>query len=148
ASTSGGSTIGGGRIIRVLAPKARKGELHAQTVAALAAARLDQRVALDIKTAAFAGLGVADLVRRLGVPPAALAEPLATLTAAGELLVTGTPGEDSAHYLHAQAIAELEGRIGKLVAASERGISREELRTQLPAALPPRAYDAVLAGLE
>jgi selenocysteine-specific elongation factor len=27
-------------------------------------------------------------------------------------------------------------------------VSREELRTQLPAALPARAYDAILAGLE
>lgn len=160
ASTSGGSTIGGGRIIRVLAPKARKGELHAQTVAALAAARLDQRVALDIKSAAFAGLGVADLVRRLGVPAEALRTPLANLVAAGELLATGakadaggtgnTPaGDEHAHYLHAQAVAEIEQRIGKLVAAAEGdGVARELLRTQLPAALPARAYDAILAGLE
>jgi selenocysteine-specific elongation factor len=146
ASTSGGSTIGGGRIIRVLAPKARKGEQHAQIVAALAAAKLDQRVALDVKAASHAGLGIADLVRRLGVPASALAEPLANLVAAGELLVTGE--DDHAHYLHAQAIAELEQRIGTLIAASEDGLPREELRTQLPAAMPARAYDAILAGLE
>ena len=159
ASTSGGSTIGGGRIIRVLAPKARKGEAHAQTVAALASARLDERVALDIKSAAFAGLGVADLVRRLGVPAEALRAPLGRLIAAGELLVTGAKAEagggdavaidEHAHYLHAQAVAELEQRIGKLVAAGEGdGIARELLRTQLPAALPVRSYDAILAGLE
>ncbi len=39
--------IGGGTIIRVLAPKARKGETHAQTVTTLASARLDQRIGVD-----------------------------------------------------------------------------------------------------
>lgn len=141
-TASGGSTIGGGRIVRVLAPKARKGAEHAELVAALATARLDQRIALDVKTAAFAGLSEADLVRRLGVPADRLAGPLARLVSTGELLATGDL------YLHATAIAELEKKIGVLVGAHEDGVSREELRTQLPAALSPRAYDAILAGLE
>ena len=141
-----GSTIGGGRVIRVLAPKARKGAAHAETVASLAAARHEQRLALDVQTAAFAGLGIGDLVRRLGVPAAALAEPLATLAAAGELLATGE-GEH-AHYLHARAVAELEARIAAQAGAAPDGLPRVELRTQLPAALPARAFDAVLAGLE
>ncbi|HEY5952168.1 MAG TPA: selenocysteine-specific translation elongation factor, partial [Kofleriaceae bacterium] len=119
ASQSGGSTIGGGRIIRVLAPKARKGEQHAQTVAALASARLDQRVALDIKTAAYAGLTVADLVRRLGVPADALKAPLTRLLGAGELLQAGDD-----HFLHATAVAELEQRIVKAVGADADGIAR------------------------
>ncbi|MDB4954235.1 MAG: selenocysteine-specific translation elongation factor [Myxococcales bacterium] len=145
ASAAGGSTIGGGRIIRVLAPKARKGAQHAQTVAALAAARLDQRIALDIKSAAFAGLSLEALVQRLGVPASQLATPLATLVATGELLVTGE-GEH-VHYLHATHVAELEHRINEHLADPE-GIARELLRTQLPAALSARAYDAILAGLE
>jgi selenocysteine-specific elongation factor len=143
ATASHGSTIGGGRIIRVLAPRARKGAHHAEAVTALATARLDQRLALDIRAAAFAGLSLTDLVRRLGVPAAALTDPLATLVAARELLDIG--GE---HYLHAHAVAELESKITAALAAHPDGISREELRTQLPAALPVRAYDAILAGLE
>jgi selenocysteine-specific elongation factor len=139
-TASGGSTIGGGRIIRVLAPKARKGAQHAQAVGALASARLDQRLALEVRGAAAAGLSGDELVRRLGLPAAAIADPLATLIAGGELLAVGE------HYVHAQAVAELEQKIGALVGAD--GISREELRTQLPAALPPRAYDAILGGLE
>jgi selenocysteine-specific elongation factor len=139
-TASGGSTIGGGRIIRVLAPKARKGAQHAQAVGALASARLDQRLALEVRGAAAAGLSGDELVRRLGLPAAAIADPLATLVAGGELLAVGE------HYVHAQAVAELEQKIGALVGAD--GISREELRTQLPAALPPRAYDAILGGLE
>jgi len=140
-----GSTIGGGRIIRVLAPKARKGTQHAEAVASLAAARQEQRIALDVRAAAYAGLSVGDLVRRLGAPAAALAAPLAALVAARELLVTGE-GEH-AHYLHAQAIAQLEAKIGELVGAGADGLPREELRTQLPPALPTRAFDAILAGL-
>jgi selenocysteine-specific elongation factor len=139
-TASGGSTIGGGRIIRVLAPKARKGALHAQAVGALASARLDQRIALEVRGAAAAGLSGDELVRRLGLPATAIADPLATLVAGGELLAVGE------HYLHAQAVAELEQKIGALVGPD--GISREELRTHLAAALPPRAYDAILAGLE
>ncbi|MDQ3341715.1 MAG: selenocysteine-specific translation elongation factor, partial [Myxococcota bacterium] len=145
-----GSTIGGGRIIRVLAPKARtrSSPQHAEAVAALAAAgtssRLDQRIALDIRAAAFAGLSVSDLIHRLGVPANLLADPLATLVAAGDLLVTGE-GEH-AHYLHAHSVADLEARIAAKLATAD--ISREELRTQLPTALPSRSYDAILAGLE
>jgi selenocysteine-specific elongation factor len=133
-----GSTIGGGRVIRVLAPRARKGVAHAEIVAGLAAARSDQRIALDVKTAAFAGVTAADLVRRIGLPAEVL--PLDKLVASGELLHAGE------HFLHATAVAELEARmIAAPGAAGE--IGREELRTQLPAALPPRAYDAILAGL-
>jgi selenocysteine-specific elongation factor len=144
ATASHGSTIGGGRIVRVLAPRARKGAHHAEAVSALATARLDQRIALDVRAAAYAGLTKDDLVRRLGVPASALGDPLATLVGARELLDIG--GD---HFVHAHAIAELEARIGAAVAAHpDNAISREELRTQLPAALPVRAYDAILAGLE
>ncbi|HEY1554732.1 MAG TPA: selenocysteine-specific translation elongation factor [Kofleriaceae bacterium] len=141
ASAKTGSTIGGGRIVRVLAPKARKGAQHAQAVAAMAAARLDQRVTLDVRGAAAAGRTTDDLVRRLGVPASALADPLATLAASGELLVTGS------HYLHAAIVAAIEHQITGALAAPD-GVPREELRTQLAAALPARAYDAILAGLE
>ncbi|MGE5185353.1 MAG: selenocysteine-specific translation elongation factor [Acidobacteriota bacterium] len=145
ANAAGGSTIGGGRVLRVLAPRARKGAEHARAVTAIAAARLDQRVALDVQSAAAAGRGVDDLVRRLGVPAAALADPLATLVAGGELLATGDA--EHPHYLHAATVAALEKQIVQLLADPE-GQPREALRTQLPAALPPRGYDAILAGLE
>jgi selenocysteine-specific elongation factor len=146
ATATHGTTIGGGRIVRVLAPKARKGSHHADTVAQLAAARQNERIALDIKAAAFAGLGIADLVRRLGSPAEVLTPALDTLTASGELLATGAV--EHAHYLHAAAVAEIEARIIAAVAAAPEGAPREELRTHLPAALSARAYDAIVAGLE
>ena len=141
ATAQSGSTIGGGRVIRVLAPRARKGSQHAEAVSALAAARIDQRIALDVQAAAAAGRSIDDLVRRLGVPADALAGPLATLSGGGELLHVAT------HYLHATIVAELERKILAALAAPD-GVPREELRTQLPAALAARAYDTILAGLE
>lgn len=146
ASASHGTTIGGGRVVRVLAPRARKGTAHGDTVARLASARQDQRLALDVKTAAFAGVGLADLVRRTGVPGDALAPVLAALVGGGELLAIGAG--DHVHYFHATAVAELETRVVRAVAAAPEGVLREELRTQLPQALPARAYDAIIAGLE
>ncbi len=130
----------------MLAPRARRGGGHAEQVAALASARLDRRIALDIRATAAAGLGVAALVRRLGTPPDALAAPLAQLVGSGELLLTGDA--DHAHYLHAQTVAEVEGKLLSLVPADDDGAPREAVRTQLPAALPVRAYDAIVAGLE
>jgi selenocysteine-specific elongation factor len=141
ATALAGSTIGGGRIVRVLAPRARKGTSHAQVVAAMASARLDQRILLDVQAAAAAGRTADELVRRLGLPADALADPLATLAGAGELMATGS------HYLHATMVAELERRITAALELPD-GTSREALRTQLPAALPTRAYDAILLGLE
>jgi len=146
ATATHGTTIGGGRVIRVLAPRARKGSSHGDTVARLAAARQDQRLALDVKTAAFAGLGVTDLIRRTGIPGDVLAPALANLVAGGELLAIGTA--DHTHYFHATAVAEIEARIVRAVTEASEGVLREELRTQLPAALPARAYDAIVAGLE
>jgi len=147
ATVTHGSTIGGGRIIRVLAPRARNGSHHAEAVASLAAAaRPEQRIALDVKASAFAGLTGPDLVRRLGLPGEVLAPVLEALVASGELLVTGSA--DHAHYLHAAAVAAVEGRITTALAAAAEGTGREELRTQLPAALSGRAYDAIIAGLE
>lgn len=143
-----GSTIGGGVIVRVQAPKARTktNEAHAGIVTALAGARLEQRISVETKTAAFAGLAVNQLVQRLGLPAAALAGALESLVTGGELMPTGD-GEH-AHYLHATAVAELETKVLAQVATAVDGVVRESLRTGLPAALPSRAYDAVLAGLE
>ena len=149
ATRAHGTTIGGGRILRVLAPRARRATDHAAHVRRLAAARLDQRIALDVKAAAFAGLGITDLVHRVGLPAEALEPALATLCASGELLATGSG--DHAHYLHATAVASVEARITAAVAtpgAAGEGIARERLRTQLSAALPSRGYDAIVAGLE
>jgi selenocysteine-specific elongation factor len=141
ASASSGSTVGGGRIVRVQAPKARKGSDHARIVSQLANARLDGRIALLVEQARAAGMTEQALVSRLGVPPRSLAPALAMLARAGDLMVADD------HYLHATTVAGVEREIATLLEPSE-GFSREELRTRLPATLPSRAYDIILAGLE
>ena len=135
-----GSTIGGGTVIRVLAPKARRGPEHAETVAMLAAARQDQRLALHVLGASFAGTTLDGLVRLTGTPAETITVSLATLVAGGDLLEAGP------HYLHAEAVAAIEAKIAVKLANPD-GIGREELRTQLPAALPTRAFDAILERL-
>jgi selenocysteine-specific elongation factor len=139
-----GSTIGGGEIIRVLAPKARRQVDHARSVAELAAARREQRVVLAIRAAAAAGLGAAELVHREGITAAELAPTLDALVAGGELLATGDGAH--AHYHHAAIVAELEAKLTTAAAAAE-GVAREAGRALLPGALPGRAFDAILDGL-
>ena len=141
-SPSRGATFAGGRVVRVLAPKANK-PADAARIAALADARLDERIALALDAAAAAGLGLDDLVRRTGRSQPQLADPLARLVAAGDALAIG--GD---HYVHAKAVAEIERAIAAQLAHDPDGSPREALRGALPAALPARAFDAILAGLD
>ncbi|MCX5747253.1 MAG: selenocysteine-specific translation elongation factor [Proteobacteria bacterium] len=124
-----GATIGGGRVVRVLAPKARADD-HAVVVATLASARDVERAALEVKAASVAGLTLEELARRLGGAP--------ELDVLADVLVAGP------HVIHAQVVAQLEAKILALVVGE---LGREVLRAQLPAALPTRVFDAILAGL-
>jgi selenocysteine-specific elongation factor len=80
-----GSTLGGGTIIRVLAPKARRS--HADGVAALALAKLDQQLVHFVKASATTGMTATQLVQRTGI--ADLTATLATLVQKGELVAQG-----------------------------------------------------------
>ena len=85
SSPQHGATLGGGTIVRVLAPKARRS--HAEVVAAIAAARLDQRIVLDVRASATSGLTATTLTQRTGI--ADLTKVLADLVATGELVAEG-----------------------------------------------------------
>jgi selenocysteine-specific elongation factor len=80
-----GSTLGGGTVIRVLAPKARRS--HAEVVAALARAKLDQQLVHFVKASATSGMTATQLVQRTGI--ADLTTVLATLVTKGELVAQG-----------------------------------------------------------
>jgi len=80
-----GSTLGGGTVLRVLAPKARRS--HAEVVAALARAKLDQQLVHFVKAAATTGMTATQLVQRTGI--ADLVATLATLVQKGELVAQG-----------------------------------------------------------
>ncbi len=145
-----GSTIAGGQVVRAHAAKSR-GDDHAALVARFAAARAADRVVLELGAAAAAAPTAADLGRRLGLPSEAVVAALAAPLAAGEVLLAGNG--PAAVYLHATAVASLERALVRLLDAGAAAtpprpeLPREELRQRLPAALPARAFDAVLDGL-
>lgn len=141
-----GTTLAGGEIVRVHAPKLRAGaaraDEHAAVVARFAEAQAADRVALELRAAGPAAPTVAALGQRVGLPAAALAAPLAELIARGEVLRVGD------ELLHVEVAAALERQINeRLTAAPDGALPREELRSRLPAALPARMFDAVVGEL-
>jgi selenocysteine-specific elongation factor len=131
-----GTTLGGGEIVRVLAPRAR--EDHADLVDQLVAAKLGERLLVELRAGGPAGRDLADLARRAGQGADAVRAALDPLVLSGEVLAVGDV------YFHGEAIAALER---SLLAAIAEPVPRETLRTSLPASLPPRAFDALVDGL-
>ncbi len=143
-----GTTIGGGEIVRVHARKLRREDAEAaRGLREVADAAPVSRVALEIKSSGPAGMARAALAGRLGLPAATIDAALNRLVQASELL------RDGDHYLHAEALARLEATALAAVdafhaaAPHKDGVPREELRSRLPRALPPRLFDALVAGL-
>ncbi len=134
-----GTTLGGGEIVRVQAPRARAGD-HGAMVARFAAARAEERLALEVLAAQAAAPTVAELVRRTGAAPDAVTGALAALTASGQVMRAGDA--DTAVYVHAEVAAALEQAV-----LARLDLPREEIRQKLPAALPPRAFDALVERL-
>jgi selenocysteine-specific elongation factor len=144
-----GTTIGGGEIVRVHPPKVRRSSTEAAALLRkVAEAEPTERVALEVQGAGPAGLGRKALSARLGLAPAAIDAALDALVRSRELLRA-----DGELYLHAEPLARLEGLALAAVDAfhaahpHREGVPREELRTRLPRALPPRLYEAIIAGL-
>ncbi len=138
-----GTTLGGGEIVRVLAARARRGPAHAEVVARLAAARLPDRVAEEVRATAAAGLELAAIGHRVGRTPDELAPVVAALVEAGDLVRVG---DERAVYLHAAVIAALSATLRGLVDPAA-GIAREEARSRLPHALPRPAFDPLVDEL-
>jgi selenocysteine-specific elongation factor len=130
-----GSTIGGGTIVRVLAPKARRS--HAEVVAALARSQLDRQLVHFVKTAATAGMTAIQLGQRTGV--AELGPILADLVATGELVADGE------RYLHAELVALREPKRPPAPAATLSPIEQQVLaKLEVTGLEPPRPQE--LAG--
>jgi selenocysteine-specific elongation factor len=143
-----GTTIGGGEIVRVHAPKVkRSSEDAARTIARLADAEGDDRVALEVASARVAGRSKEELARRLGLPAAELDQRLDRLTESGELVRAGDL------FMHAAAFAGLEkaavDQLDAFHAAEPHrdGMPKEDLRGRLPSSLPPKLYELLLAEL-
>ncbi len=153
-----GTTIGGGEIVRVQAPKARRSSTAAaDTIRRMAAAAFDERVALEVRAASVAGIDVAELGRHLGHGHDELRAAIARLIDTGELVAgqagASADGDDGAVYCHAEVFASLEKQaldvLGAHLAENQHsdGIDRQELRTRLPRSLPLKLYERLLAAL-
>jgi selenocysteine-specific elongation factor len=145
-----GTTLGGGEVIRVHAPKLRRAsEQASEVIQQMASAGAAERVALEVRGAGPAGLTLDDLVRRLGTARAELAAALAQLVESRELVAAGTG--DATAYLHAEPFARLEEQALAHLDAFHKeqhgDMSREELRARLPRALPVRMFDELIAAL-
>ncbi|MEO8552711.1 MAG: selenocysteine-specific translation elongation factor [Kofleriaceae bacterium] len=130
-----GSTIGGGTILRVLAPKARRS--HAAGVEALARAQLDRQIVHFVKTAATTGLTAIQLGQRTGL--ADLAAILADLVATGELVAEGE------RYVHTEVVARHEPRRAPAPATTPSPVEQQILdKLEATRLEPPRPQE--LAG--
>ncbi|MBL8623133.1 MAG: selenocysteine-specific translation elongation factor [Myxococcales bacterium] len=140
-----GTTLGGGEIVRVHAPKLRgagRADEHAAVIARFAAARAADRVALELRACAAAVPSRLVLAQRIGVAGAELDAILAGLLERGELLGSGDD------LLHVETVAALERTIAARLAAAPDGVvAREELRQRLPAALSVRGFELVIGEL-
>ncbi len=140
-----GTTLGGGEIVRVHAPKLRgagRADEHAAVIARFAAARAADRVALELRACAAAVPARHVLAQRIGVAGAELDAILAALLERGELLGSGDD------LLHVETVATLERTIAtRLAAAPDGAVAREELRQRLPAALSVRGFELVIGEL-
>ncbi len=146
-----GTTLGGGEIIRVNAPKVRRSSEQASAaVKALAAAAGDERVMLEIRAANVAGLSRVDLIKRLGTSEAETTACLTRLTETGAVV---SAGESNPALIDAAVFATLEKKVADAIIAFEKerpesgGIGKQELRGRLPIATPPRIFDEILDGL-
>lgn len=147
-----GTTLGGGEILRVKAPKVRRSskEAEAAVLTAMAEAAGDERLELEVKTHRVAGLSASDLVKRLGMTAAEVSAASGRLVASGGL-VSG--GDTNPSFLHAEVFARLEKTMADVIDADHEknpersGVGRQELRGRLPAALPQPMFDELLATL-
>jgi selenocysteine-specific elongation factor len=149
-----GTTIAGGRVVRVLAPKRRRGDVAALALVRqmAAAATLDERVALEIDAAGSAGIDRAGLRARVGDGASKLERAVEKRLARREAV---TFHRETGGVVSAAALARvgeiLLGELARFHAAQPlaRGMAREELRTA-PAAtrgLEPRIFAVALGEL-
>ncbi len=147
-----GTTVGGGRVIRVLSRRLRpRDEAAIALVKRMAAAEREERVALELLAAGPTGLTREGLQQRLPLVPDELEKHLQRLRERGGVVRFD---RESDAMVHAEHFRWLLDRCRELVSRHhaerplEAGISREELRSRIATELDPRLYFAVLQALE
>ena len=147
-----GTTIGGGEIVRVLAPKARRSAVEATALlTAMSEADTVDKLALEVMSAKSAGRDLEELAKRTGLPPNILGSSLQKLVELGTLVRAGKG--KLAIYMHAEEMARLEKLATDIVVAyheefaERRGMPKAELISRLPNALPARMTEELLDTL-
>ena len=146
-----GKTVGGGRVLAVVAPKRRRGRPEAlRQLEALARGDGDARVGAVLEMAGPAGLDLAALVGRTALSPKAVAAALERLGAKGGAVQFD---RERRAWAAGPLAADLSARLVRAVEAfhAEKplaaGIGREELRGRLPPVVDPRLYQRLVAQL-
>jgi selenocysteine-specific elongation factor len=147
------TTVGGGVVLRVLGPRHRRGtpEVVAQLKAAeQAAADPLARIDLEVQWAGVAGLTPEELGMRVPFTPRATEDALGKLL--GRRRVVRFDRERGS-VVHAEVLSAERARALAAVddyhaaAPLKPGLSREELRSKLPASMSPRLFHLVVEGL-
>ncbi len=150
---SHGTTIGGGRVLRVLSRRTRPRDSAAiELLGRIAGADPLARVGLELEAAGPAGLTRAALQERLPFIPAEVDRHLARLRDLREAIVFDKESGATVHALPFRTLRERALALVERFHAEhplEAGMGREELRTRLGGpSLDPRLYFAVLQALE
>jgi selenocysteine-specific elongation factor len=148
-----GTTIGGGRVLRVLCRRTRPRDASAVALLGrIAGADPLARVGLELEAAGPAGLTRAALQERLPFVPAEVDRHLGRLRELRQVIGFDKESGATVHALHFQALRERTIELCDRYHAEhplEAGMGREELRTRLGGpTLDPRLYFAVLQALE
>ncbi|MEK6606783.1 MAG: selenocysteine-specific translation elongation factor, partial [Myxococcota bacterium] len=135
-----GTTLGGGEVVRALAPKLRRPSAEAATLLrAMRAADPTSRVALEVAAAGPAGLDRAELAARLSSTPRALDRALDALSSKGVLVRFD---REKGAVVHRDAFAALARRVVDEVERFHAeqplraGVAREEVRSKLEGVAP------------
>jgi selenocysteine-specific elongation factor len=133
-----GTTVGGGRVLRVGIPPRRRRDRQALDLARrMARAPTDERIFLEVEASGPLGLPRPLLGARTGLGGATVDRALQSLAAAGRLARLGPePGQ----VIGGQALADLAGQVLARLEELHRqaplasGVAREALRTSTPGA--------------
>ena len=147
-----GSTIGGGRVVRVAARALRRPSAADEArVQRAASATPDELVGLELEAAGAAGITAAELRARTGASPQLLER---TIHHALSRRLAVTLDRDAGRVVMLAALAEPKRRIVKALDDFHGrepllpGISREQLRGAAGAAVDPRVFVVALAELD
>ncbi len=152
-----GTTLGGGEILRVHAPKTRRSSTEAkQALHRIARASGDDRVALEIAGASVAAISFRALLGRLDLARHELGNTLDRLLESGDAIKAPSDAattDNATLFCHAKVLAGLEQTALEHLDTfhenqpHKEGMSREELRARMPNALPLRVFEQVLEAL-